>query len=74
MSGVEGKSPSPAQLAEVRSRALARLEELSSGAVLEEDITRLRNSDEYVSRSEVREQERTFCSIFINVQVLETRV
>ena len=50
MSGVEGKSPSPAQLAEVRSRALARLEEPGSGAVLEEDIARLRNSDEYVSR------------------------
>ena len=50
MSGVEGKSPSPGQLAEVRSRALARLEELGSGAVMEEDIMRLRNSDEYVSR------------------------
>ena len=50
MSGVEGKPPSPAELADVRSRALARLQELGSGAVLEEDIVRLRNSDEYVRR------------------------
>ena len=50
MIGVEGKPPSPAELADVRSRALARLQELGSGAVLEEDIVRLRNSDEYVRR------------------------
>ena len=50
MAGVEGKSPSPAELAEVRTRALAKLEELGSGAVLEEDIMRLRTSDEYVRR------------------------
>ena len=50
ISGVEGKPPSPAELAEVRTRALARLQELGPGAVLEEDIVRLRNSDEYVRR------------------------
>ena len=50
LSGVEGKPPSPAELAEVRSRALARLQDLGSGAVMEEDIERLRNSDEYVRR------------------------
>lgn len=50
MSGVEGKPPTPAQLAEVRSRALARLEELGPGAVVGEDMQRLRTSDEYVRR------------------------
>ena len=49
-SGIQGKPPTPVQLAEVRSRALARLEELGPGAVLGEDIERLRNSDEYVRR------------------------
>ena len=48
--GVEGKPPASDQLQSVRTKALAKLQELGSGAILKEDIDRLKTSDEYVSR------------------------
>ena len=47
MSGVEGKPPTKEQLENVRQSAL---DHLGSGAVLAEDIERLKTDDQYVAR------------------------
>ena len=52
----------------------ARLQELGSGTVMEEDIESLRNSDEYVRRWAVTEDENLHFHNKMTLQVLEACV